>query len=94
MTDIFEVPIPDTDLLDKAEQLLLASIKTSQTNNEERIRALNLMADSLEKYSKEIIQANIEDYKKAEIKGISKSLLSRLKPVSYTHLTLPTKQDV
>ena len=64
MTDIFEVPIPNAELLDKAEQLRLASIKTSQTNNNERIRALNLMADSLEKNSKEIIEANIEDYKK------------------------------
>ena len=79
MTDIFEVPFPDNDLLDKAEQLRIASIKISQTNNNERIRALNLMADSLEKNSKEIIEANIEDYKKAENKGISKSLLSRLK---------------
>ena len=60
MTDIFEVPSPDTDLLDKAEQLRLASIKTSQTTNDDRIRALNLMADSLEKNSKEIIEANIE----------------------------------
>ena len=49
MTDIFEVPIPDNNLIDKAEQLRLASIKTSQTNNNERIRALNFMADSLEK---------------------------------------------
>ena len=79
MTDIFEVPIPDNDLLNKAEQLRLASIKTSQTNNTDRIRALNLMADSLEKNSQEIIEANIEDYKKAENKGISKALLSRLK---------------
>ncbi len=79
MTDIFEVPIPDTDLLDKAEQLRLASIKTSQTKNNERIRALNLMADSLEKNSKEIIEANIEDYIKAKNKGIPKALLSRLK---------------
>ena len=79
MTDIFEVPTPDNELLEKAKQLRLASIKTSQTNNDDRIRALNLMADYLEKNSKEIIEANIEDYKKAEIKGISKSLLSRLK---------------
>ena len=79
MTDIFEVPNPDNELLEKAKQLRLASIKTSQTNNDDRIRALNLMADYLEKNSKEIIEANIEDYKKAEIKGISKSLLSRLK---------------
>ncbi len=79
MTDIFEVPTPDKDLLDKAERLRIASIKTSQTNNIDRIRALNLMADSLEKNSQEIIEANIEDYKKAKNKGISKALLSRLK---------------
>ena len=79
MTDIFEVPTPDNELLEKAKQLRLAAIKTSQTNNDDRIKALNLMADYLEKNSKEIIEANIEDYKKAEIKGISKSLLSRLK---------------
>ena len=79
MTNIFEVPLPDSELLDKAKKLRLASIKTSQTNNEERIRALNLMADSLEENSKEIIAANNEDYKKAKNKGISKALLSRLK---------------
>ena len=49
MTDIFEVPSPENDLLDKAERLRLASIKISQTNNHERISALNSMADSLEK---------------------------------------------
>ena len=79
MTDIFEVPLPSKELLEKAEQLRLASIKTSLTNNNDRIRALNLMADYLEKNSKEIIEANIKDYKKAEKKGISKALLSRLK---------------
>ena len=79
MTDIFEDPKPNTDLLDKASKLRLASIKTSQISNNDRIRALNLMADSLEKNSKEILEANIEDYKKAELKGISKALLSRLK---------------
>ena len=79
MTDIFEVPTPDNELIEKAKQLRFASIKTSQTNNDERIRALNLMADYLEKNSKEIIEANDEDYKKAKNKGISKALLSRLK---------------
>ena len=79
MTEIFEVPVPDNELLDKADKLRLASIKTSQTNNNERIKALNLMADYLEKDSKEILDANIEDYKKAQNKGISKALLSRLK---------------
>ena len=37
------------------------------------------MADHLEKHTKKIIDANGEDYKKAEEKGIKKALLSRLK---------------
>ena len=37
------------------------------------------MADYLEKNSKEILEANNEDYMTAEKKGISKALLSRLK---------------
>ena len=44
-----------------------------------RIKALNLMADYLEKNSKEILEANHEDYLRAERKNISKALLSRLK---------------
>ena len=87
MTDIFEVPIPDNVLLEKAEQIRLASIKASQTNNDDRIIALNLMADCLEKNSNQIIEANIKDYKKAENEGISKALLSRLK-LSKEKLTL------
>ena len=87
MTDRFEVPIPDNDLLEKAEQIRLASIKASQTNNDDRIIALNLMADCLEKNSNQIIEANIKDYKKAENEGISKALLSRLK-LSKEKLTL------
>ena len=39
MTDIFQVPTPDNKLLEKAKQLRLASIKTSQKNNDDRIRA-------------------------------------------------------
>ena len=37
MTEIFEVPIPNNDLLNKAEQLRLASIKTSQANNNDHL---------------------------------------------------------
>ena len=79
MADIFEVPQPDNDLLEKADQVRLASIKISQTVNQNRIKALNFMADYLEKNTKEILEANNEDYTKAEKKGISKALLSRLK---------------
>jgi len=79
MDNIFEVPLPGNDLIEKADQVRLASIKVSQAENQNRIKALNFMADYLEKNSKEILEANNEDYKKAEKKGISKALLSRLK---------------
>jgi len=79
MANIFEVPQPDNDLLEKADLVRLASIKISQTENHNRIKALNFMADYLEKNTKEILEANSEDYKKAEKKGTSKALLSRLK---------------
>ena len=79
MADIFEVPQPDNDLLEKADQVRLASIKISQTENQNRIKALNFMADYLEKNTEEILEANNEDYIRAEKKGISNALLSRLK---------------
>jgi len=79
MANIFEVPQPGNDLLEKAEKVRLASIEISQTENQIRIKALNFMADYLEKNSKEILEANNEDYLNAEKKGISRALLSRLK---------------
>jgi glutamate-5-semialdehyde dehydrogenase len=79
MANIFEVPQPGNDLLEKAEKVSLASIKISQTVNQNRIKALNFMADCLEKNTKEILDANNEDYSSAEKKGISTALLSRLK---------------
>jgi len=79
MANIFEVPQPGNDLLERADQVRLASIKISQTENQNRIKALNFMADYLEKNSKEILEANNADYSSAEKKGISRALLSRLK---------------
>ncbi len=79
MANIFEVPQPGNDLLQKADKVRLASIEVSQTENQNRIKALNFMADYLEKNSKEILEANNADYSSAEKKGISRSLLSRLK---------------
>ncbi len=79
MANIFEVPQPGNELLEKAEKVRFASIKISQTENQNRIKALNFMADYLEKNSKEILEANNEDYSNAEKKGISSALLSRLK---------------
>jgi len=54
MANIFEVPQPGNDLLEKADKVRLASIKVSQTENQNRIKALNFMADYLEKNSKAI----------------------------------------
>ena len=68
MANIFEVPKPGNDLLGKAEKVRLASIKISQTENQNRIKALNFMADYLEKNSKEILEANSADYSSAEEK--------------------------
>ena len=79
MANNFEVPQPGNDLLEKAKQVRLASIKIRQTENKVRIKALNFMADYLVKNTAEILDANGEDYKNAENKGISKALLSRLK---------------
>jgi len=72
MANIFEVPQPGNDLLEKADQVRLASIKISQTENQNRIKALNFMADYLEKNTKEILEANNEDYIKAEKNGTSR----------------------
>jgi len=79
MANIFEVPQPGNVLLEKANKVRLASIEISQTENQNRIKALNFMADYLEKNSKEILDANNADYLNAEKKGISRALLSRLK---------------
>ena len=79
MANIFEVPQPGNDLLEKADKVRLASIKISQTENQNRIKALNFMADYLEKNSKEILEANNADYSSAEKKVFLRALLSRLK---------------
>jgi len=79
MANIFEVPQPGNDLLEKANKVRLASLEISQTENQNRIKALNLMADYLEKNSKEILEANNADYSSAQKKGIPGALLSRLK---------------
>ena len=65
MANIFEVPQPGNDLLEKAAKVRLASIKISQTENQNRIKALNFMADYLEKNSNEILDANNVDYSSA-----------------------------
>ena len=69
MANIFEVPKPGKNLLEKADQVRLASIKISQTENQKRIKALNFMADYLEKNTEEILEANMRTIKVQKIKG-------------------------
>jgi len=85
MANIFEVPQPGNDLLEKANKVRSASIEISQTENQNRIKALNFMADYLEKNSNEILEANNADYSSAQKMGISRALLSRL-PLSKSKL--------
>jgi len=66
MANIFEVPQPSNDLLEKANKVRSASIEISQSDNQNRIKALNFMADYLEKNSNEILEANNADYLRAE----------------------------
>ena len=79
MKDKFEVPLPDDSLRFKVQQLRKAFLNTSQTSNKERVKALNLMADSLLLNCEKILEANKLDYQLAQNKGISNALLSRLK---------------
>ncbi len=77
--DKFDVPLTDDSLRLKVQDVRKALLKTSQSSNEARINALNLMADSLIDNADKILEANKVDYQLAQTKGISNALLSRLK---------------
>tara|TARA_Y100001978_G_scaffold201278_1_gene219279 strand:+ start:285 stop:1595 length:1311 start_codon:yes stop_codon:yes gene_type:complete len=74
-----EISIPNKELKEKASAVRQASIRICQASNSKRKEALNLMADSLLTYSREILEANHNDYVISQEKGISQALLSRLK---------------
>ena len=79
MNDIFRIPLPDNDLKKKAYNVRQAFSQICQSNNKQRVNALHKMADALNDNSQIILEANLNDYKSAKEKGISQSLLSRLK---------------
>jgi len=79
MKDKIEISIPDIELKEKTLKVRKAAIKNCQTSNDQRRDALNQIADSLLHYSDEILEANDHDFNIAKKKGISQSLLSRLK---------------
>ena len=59
MMEKFEVPLPDDSLRFKAQQVRKAFLNTSQASDKERVKALNLMADSLLLNCEKILEANI-----------------------------------
>ena len=79
MKDKIEISIPDKELKEKALKVRKAATKICRTSNEQRVDALNKMADSLIHFSEEILEANDHDYNVAKKRGISQALLSRLK---------------
>ena len=79
MKDKIEISKPDIELKEKALKVRKAATKICQNSNDQRRDALNQMADSLVSYSDEILEANDYDFNNAKKKGISQSLLSRLK---------------
>ena len=79
MASSFQIPQPDIELIEKAKKVREAYLRNCQRNNSQRINALNSIADSLFKNADKILEANLNDFKTAQNKGISSSLLSRLK---------------
>ena len=79
MKDKILISQPSKELKEKALNVRKAAIKICQTSNEERRYALNKMSDALISYSDEILEANDIDFNIAKKRGISQSLLSRLK---------------
>ena len=79
MIDTFNVPLPDEEIKGKAQKVRQAFLKTGHSKNEERINALNLMANALKRNTERILKANHLDFQIAEEKGIAKPILSRLK---------------
>tara|TARA_Y100001970_G_scaffold294041_1_gene446183 strand:+ start:17619 stop:18929 length:1311 start_codon:yes stop_codon:yes gene_type:complete len=79
MTATFGRSKPDKELIEKANKVKISSLRNCQTDNSQRIKAINDMADSLAKNFEKILEANAHDYQSANKKGLSKSLLSRLR---------------
>ena len=79
MTVKFNISSPDNQLIEKARKVKKAYLNNFQTDNSQRIKAINFMAEALSCNMDKILEANQNDLKIADSNGISKSLLSRLK---------------
>ncbi len=65
-------------ILEICKKAKLASLQLAQTSTELKNRALNNMADALEKNSSEILVANQKDVELARAKGVKPALIDRL----------------
>ena len=79
MTVKFNISSPDNQLIEKARKVKKAYLNNFETDNSQRIKAINFMAEALSCNMDKILEANQNDLKIADSNGISKSLLSRLK---------------
>jgi glutamate-5-semialdehyde dehydrogenase len=65
-------------ILEICKKAKKASVQLSKTSAEERNNALNKMAECLERYCKEILDANKKDVEAARTKGVKEALIDRL----------------
>ncbi len=79
MNTSFSVPEPSPDLLQQATLARRSARDLSQTTNDQRRFALNSMAEALLLRSREIVEANLEDIRRAKKVGLGQSLVARLK---------------
>ncbi len=67
-----------TLMLEICKKAKIASIQLAQASTEQKNKALNNMADALEKSSSEILRANQKDVEAARAKGVKDALIDRL----------------
>ncbi len=67
-----------TLMLKICKKAKIASIQLAQASTEQKNKALNNMADALEKSSSEILRANQKDVEAARAKGVKAALIDRL----------------
>lgn len=65
-------------ILEICKKAKIASAQLAKSSNETRNKALNNMADALEKSKNKILQANQKDVEAAKAKGVKPALLERL----------------
>ena len=65
-------------ILEICKKAKTASVQLAKSSNEIRTKALNNMADALEKNKNKILQANRKDVEAAKAKGVKSALLERL----------------